>query len=247
MSEGKPAANRMTLMMFKARLLGATKGHKMLKKKRDHMKAVFHEMLKDIVATKKAVGNAMNEATFSYNKAQWACDGVDISSSVIGRVSAASITCKLLGENIAGVQLPRIDMKRDKSKDVSMQTLGFSQGGAIVGNWRDTSVTVLEKIIKLASLQTSFVMLDAEIKMTSRRVNALEYVLIPKIHTVIAYINQEMDEAAREEFYRVKSVVKKKRVQKEKEAEKAAKEALVQESQQVGGIMEYLHDPEVVF
>ena len=68
----------------------------------------------------------------------------------------------------------------------------------------------------MASLQTAFHTLDEEIKMTSRRVNALEYVLIPRIEEIIHYITQaawgvnvwrlteEMDEQAREEFFRVK-------------------------------------------
>merc|ERR1712196_629446 len=76
----------------------------------------------------------------------------------------------------------------------------------------------LELIIKMASLQTSFVTLDEEIKMTGRRVNALEYVIIPKIETTVRYIVQEIDEQAREEFFRVKKVVEKKRQKQQKEA-----------------------------
>merc|ERR1711862_533371 len=77
----------------------------------------------------------------------------------------------------------------------------------------------------LASLQTSFNTLDEEIKMTSRRVNALEYVIIPRINEVISYINQEMDEQAREDFYRVKKVVEKKRKKIEKEKQELELEA----------------------
>merc|ERR1719197_1521659 len=78
---------------------------------------------------------------------------------------------------------------------------------------------MMELIIRMASLQTSFVTLDEEIKMTSRRVNALEYVIIPRIDEIIAYINQEMDEQTREEFFRVKKVVQKKRQRLEREKE----------------------------
>merc|ERR1712151_636498 len=84
------------------------------------------------------------------------------------------------------------------------------------------------QLIKLASLQTSFKTLDEEIKMTSRRVNALEYVLIPRIEETLHYITQEMDEQSREEFFLVKKVVEKKKLKMEKErlekiAEAAAK------------------------
>merc|ERR1711862_948259 len=61
---------------------------------------------------------------------------------------------------------------------------------------------------------------------TSRRVNALEYVLIPRIEVVLAYITREMDEQAREEFFRVKKVVEKKKVKLAREAAEEAAEAL---------------------
>merc|ERR550514_2305779 len=102
-------------------------------------------------------------------------------------------------------------MNYDPLKDAAVHTLGVAQGGAVLQKSRENHLKTLELIIKLASLQTSFVTLDEEIKMTGRRVNALEYVIIPKIEEVIRYINQEIDEQAREEFFRVKKVVEKKR------------------------------------
>merc|ERR1712113_694082 len=95
-------------------------------------------------------------------------------------------------DNIAGVSIPAFNMTYDAHKATAF-------------------------LIKLASLQTAFKTLDEEIKMTSRRVNALEYVLIPRIEEVIAYIILEMDEQTREEFFRVKKVVEKKKAKLEKE------------------------------
>merc|ERR1712014_432132 len=92
-------------------------------------------------------------------------------------------------------------------------------GGAGINSCRETYFRAVAAIIKLASLQTAFKTLDEEIKMTGRRVNALEYVVIPKIEEVMKYIEQEMDEQAREEFFRVKKVVEKKK-------EKLAREKL---------------------
>merc|ERR1712066_519272 len=85
---------------------------------------------------------------------------------------------------------------------------------------RETYFKSLTAIIKLASLQTSFNTLDEEIKMTGRRVNALEYVIIPRIEDIMKYIEQEMDEQAREEFFRVKKVVEKKKIKLAKELPK---------------------------
>merc|ERR1740130_987557 len=102
-------------------------------------------------------------------------------------------------------------MMHDPLKDASVLTLGVAQGGAVLQKSREIHLNTLTLIIKLASLQTSFVTLDEEIKMTGRRVNALEYVIIPRIEDVISYIKTEIDEEARDEFGRVKKVVEKKK------------------------------------
>ena len=72
----------------------------------------------------------------------------------------------------------------------------------------------------VASLQASFVTLDEKIKVTNRRVNALEHIVIPRFQDTLKYIDQELDEQAKEDFYRLKKVLDKKKVlieQEEKE------------------------------
>ena len=64
--------------------------------------------------------------------------------------------------------------------------------------------------MELASLQTAFIILDEVIKVTNRRVNAIEHVIIPRTENTISYINSELDELDREEFYRLKKVQEKK-------------------------------------
>ena len=73
-------------------------------------------------------------------------------------------------------------------------------------------------IIRLSSLQTSFLSLDEAIKVTNRRVNALDNVVIPGILQTIAYIETELDELEREDTFRLKKVlqVKKKKESAEK-------------------------------
>merc|ERR1712204_74178 len=114
-------------------------------------------------------------------------------------------------ENVAGVSIPVFKMAYDPTKVEGVQTLGVTAGGAVIGACRDTYLKAVTQLVRLASLQTAFKTLDEEIKMTSRRVNALEYVLIPKIEDIIAYVILEMDEQSREEFFRVKKVVEKKK------------------------------------
>jgi V-type H+-transporting ATPase subunit D len=72
-------------------------------------------------------------------------------------------------------------------------------------------------LIKLSSLQTAFLTLDEVIKITSRRVNALEHVVIPKIRAHIQYIDRELEELEREDFFRLKRVQGLKKIHIEKE------------------------------
>jgi len=240
--EEKPPANRMSLGIFKAKAIGAKKGHGLLKKKRDALKARFMDMLKDIVITKKGVASGMKESSFCLAKAQWSVGGDDISTAILERAKTPSVTCKLTSDNVAGVHLPKFIMVHDPSKDGNVHTLGVAQGGAVVQKCREEHLSTLQIIIKLASLQTSFVTLDEEIKMTGRRVNALEYVIIPKIEATVRYINSELDEQSREEFFRVKKVVQKKR---EKLAGLILEEQALQAEQARSALDQ--SDPDVVF
>lgn len=97
---------------------------------------------------------------------------------------------------------------------------GLSRGGQQVIKARETYTQALKTLVELASLQTAFVILDEVIKMTNRRVNAIEHVIMPKLENTISYIISELDEMDREEFFRLKKVQAKKKKNKEEEETK---------------------------
>jgi len=250
----------MSLATFKAKLVGANKGFKLLKQKRDALKSRFQLMMKEIVTTKLEVGTTLKDSAFSLAKAQWANAGDEITSTVLERAKRPSITCKLTADNVAGVMLPVFKMMHDPTKDAAVATLGVAHGGAVISACRETYFRAVTALIKLASLQTAFVTLDEEIKMTSRRVNALEYVIIPRIEVTIAEIIQELDEQARDDFIRIKKVVQKKREkieaakkdQEKEDAEKLAKGKTVfktsdLDSANAPSLISTSKDPDLVF
>lgn len=220
----KPAANRSTLLTYKARIVGAKKGWGLLKKKRDALKTRFQAMLTEIIDCKKEVGAMVQDCAFSYAKAEYASESA-FGQGVLGRVNKPSITCTMKADNCAGVQLPTFTCNNDPTKDAALESLGIGCGGQVIGTCREQHKKALELFIKMASLQTSFKTLDEEIKMTSRRVNALECVVIPRLTDIMAWVKQEMDEMEREEFFRVKKVVEKKKERhlRELEEEMAAR------------------------
>lgn len=77
-------------------------------------------------------------------------------------------------------------------------------------------------LVELATLQTCFITLDEAIKVTNRRVNAIEHVIIPRIENTLTYIVTELDEMEREEFFRMKKIQANKKKLKEQEAAQKA-------------------------
>ena len=122
-------------------------------------------------------------------------------------------------DNVAGVKLP-VFSKYETGIAADNQSLGLVGGGKKIVAVREKFTNLLENLIKLASLQTSFVTLDEALKVTNRRVNALENVTIPRIEGTLAYIGRELDELEREDFTRLKLVQGKKEQQLEEEAKR---------------------------
>ncbi|PAA69830.1 hypothetical protein BOX15_Mlig005139g3 [Macrostomum lignano] len=215
--------SRMAHTLMKGRLQGAQKGHSLLKKKVDALTFKFREILKQIIETKQVMGDAMKEAAFSLAEVKFAT-GDNINHTVLQNVSRAQIKIKTNKDNIAGVTLPIFEPYADGGDAFNLT--GLARGGQQIATLKKHYAKAVRLLVKLASLQTSFITLDEVIKVTNRRVNAIEHVIIPRIENTLTYISQELDEREREEFYRLKKVQeKKKRDRAKKEAEAKAKGA----------------------
>ncbi|GME70964.1 unnamed protein product [[Candida] boidinii] len=172
------------------------------------------------------MGRVMQTAAFSLAEVSYATGG-NIGYQVIESVSNARFKVKARQENVSGVYLPQFEADINESiNDFKMTGLG--RGGQQVQKAREVYTKSVETLVDLASLQTAFVILDEVIKVTNRRVNAIEHVIIPRTENTIAYINSELDELDREEFYRLKKVQEKKQIQvAAQDAENAAKKAAI--------------------
>lgn len=138
---------------------------------------------------------------------------------------AASIRLTTKVDNVAGVKIPVFQRVDIDAKD-SSSLVGLARGGQKLEDSRTSFKKALDSLIVLASLQTAFVALDAAQKLTNRRVNALEYVVIPRLDETVRYISTELDEMEREDFVRLKKVQEyKKKAIAEEEKKMAALEA----------------------
>ena len=203
------------LAVMKARLLGATKGHALLKKKADALNMRFRQILKKIVHAKEHMGTLMKSSFFSLAQARYSTG--EFRHTVLDSVDQASFRVKLTTDNVAGVKLPRFESVRQGS-DPKLGMIGLGTGGKQIQECRKSFMEAVDLLVELASLQTAFLTLDEAIRTTNRRVNALEHVVKPRLENTIQYIKGELDELEREEFFRLKKV----QGNKKKHAEKAA-------------------------
>jgi len=213
-------ATRQNLTKFQKKEKGAQKGYDLLKKKSDALTVRFRAMAKDIYYKKKGFGEDLKNASFALTRAVMAAG--DFKHEVFNqRTMKASVRVETDMDNVAGVRLP---LFRQLAVEVDGdEMIGLGKGGRRVDAAKKKWASLLNVCISIASLQTSFVTLDEAIKVTNRRVNALENVVLPRIKGVIAYIKTELDEMEREDIFRIKKIleVKRKLIAIE-DAEKAA-------------------------
>ena len=138
--------------------------------------------------------------------------GVTVRDSV---KTKTNVRVTISTENIAGVQQPTFHLRGVNEDDDSM--IGMTGGGQAIMKTKDRFQKYLQLLIEIASLQTQFVTIERVIKVTNRRVNALEFVILPQIEWTIGWIEGELDELDREDFYRLKCVQDKKKETKEAE------------------------------
>ncbi|XP_023216609.1 V-type proton ATPase subunit D-like [Centruroides sculpturatus] len=237
--------SRMALTLMKGRLKGAQKGHSLLKKKADALQFRFRMIMKQIVETKMLMGETMKLAVFTLAEAKFAAQA-DFNHIVLQNVTKAQIKVRGTRENVAGVNIPVFESYRDGVD--TYELAGLARGGQQLAKLKKNYGNAIELLVKLASLQTSFIILDDVIRTTNRRVNAIEHVIIPKIERTLAYITSELDEREREEFYRLKKVQQKKKEQKEK-AEKRRMELKAKgiEVDSVPNLIDDAEDEDILF
>jgi V-type H+-transporting ATPase subunit D len=195
--------SRMVLQGIKEKLSAARTGHSLLKRKSDAIKIALQNILKKILVVKRRVGTGIREAAFSHTEAVWGAG--DFNSQVIESTTTASYVIRAKLDNIAGVKIPIFERAplSTPSKEV---IVGLSRGGQQVVKCKANFTKALDDLVQLASLQTSLRTLDEALKVTNRRVNALEFVVMPKLQNTIKYIQSELDELEREDTYRIKKV-----------------------------------------
>lgn len=211
--------SQMALLQSKQKLRSAQKGHDLLKRKADALKVQFMQITKKLIEHKKDLGNKFKENLIYLAKANYNSSSGDINRIVDESVkNRADVKLTLKTKPVAGVTLPQFGLRNlEEEKYGESTTLGITGGGQTLNVAKKNFYDFLKKIVEIATLQTSYLSIDEALKITNRRVNALEYIVIPRIEYTIKYIITELDERAKEDKYKIKKVLKYKQKHKEEE------------------------------
>lgn len=202
MAEVKPT--RMELIKLRRRIKLSKRGHALLKMKRDGLIVEFRDMLEQ---AKEAIGGMVEK----YNKAQ---EKLALAMAVEGVVGIKSIalSCAVEPEfsikkkNIMGVVVPVV--KRQKvRKSVQERNYGVIGTTARIDEVVSAYEELVDAVLEVAEIETTLKRLLEEIDKTKRRVNALEYRVIPEMENAARYIAFRLEEMDRENIVRLKKIL----------------------------------------
>lgn len=193
-------------MKLKKKIKLAQSGHKLLKKKRDGLILEFFEILKKAKTVRQELTEAYKSARVKKDMAS-AIDGyIAVRSAANARKDMPDVETST--KNIMGVVVPRIASSEIK-KALAERGYGVVGTSAAINEAAGSYEEVVEKIIKVAEYETTMLKLLQEIDKTKRRVNALEFNLIPRMQKQRAFISLRLEEMERENTFRLKRIKKK--------------------------------------
>jgi V/A-type H+-transporting ATPase subunit D len=193
-------ATRMELMRLKKRLTLARRGHKLLKDKQDELVRNFLEIIEDTKRLRLEVDDEILEVFQSYSVAEGVVGGAEMESLFCIPGAKTSLQTKL--KSIMNVKVPKfaVEIRGDP------YDYGVSASSVLVDRCVGSFGKLLQSLLKLAELEKTSILLAEEIEKTRRRVNALEYILIPNIQDTVKYITMKLSEMDRSNLTRIMKV-----------------------------------------
>ncbi|MBW1612507.1 MAG: V-type ATP synthase subunit D [Deltaproteobacteria bacterium] len=194
---------RMELLKLRRRVKLADKGHRLLKEKRDALISEFMIVIKEYKDARKRVEENLKVAFYNLLMAEVLLGSRDLEQ--ISGITLRDINLDFMTKNIMGVSVPV--MKVDNLiRRVHERGYGFLSTNAKLDDAARNFEESIGSIVKLAEVEESVRRIAEEVEKTKRRVNALEYIVIPRLKATIKHIEMRMEEIERESFLRLKKI-----------------------------------------
>jgi len=182
---------RMALMDLKRRSKAARRGHKLLKDKQDGLMQQFLAIIRSAKQLREQVEEQLGKAFEKFLTASvWLSD-----AQLLNAISSpqAKISLNVQTKNVMSVQIPFFEIK----KEGSIKGYGFAGTNALLDEAIEAFDHLFEVLVNLAQIEKQAESMAIELETTRRRVNALEYKMIPDIQDTVKYITMKLDETER--------------------------------------------------
>jgi V/A-type H+-transporting ATPase subunit D len=198
---------RMNLLARRGLISLAYQGVDLLKRKRDALVADFFTMVRQAYEQRAQLEKLSQKAylALALAKAHSSPEVLD----TLGSLGARSVQASIETRNIWGVRVPDLQspplrrLPSERGWNPQWQSYTITQAA-------DAFESFLESLVPIAGLEIKIQKMGSEIKKTTRRVNALEQVVIPRLREEIAYIKSVLEQREREDMFRLKRVKQKK-------------------------------------
>jgi len=204
---------RKNLMHIEERIELSERGHDTLEKKRDGLIMEFMDILDQAQDVREDLEDSYDHAQRTIDMARAMEGDVAVRGAAAALKEHPELTTQ--SKNIMGVVVPQIESSKVR-KDLDERGYGVLGTSARIDEAADAYEELLEQIILAAEVETAMKKLLEEIETTKRRVNALEFKLLPELRENKEYIEQKLEEQEREEIFRMKKI---KDMMEEQEAE----------------------------
>lgn len=193
---------RMELRRLKTRLKTATRGHKLLKDKSDEMVRQFMLLIRQNKSLREEIEGELGGALKDFMLARAVSSDAVIEEAIA--LPGVKLNLKTSERNLMGVDVPEFEI--EEGENAELYPYSFASVTSELDSSIATLSTLLTKLLKLAEVEKACNMLADEIEKNRRRVNALEYVMIPQLEETIKYITMKLDENERSATIRLMKV-----------------------------------------
>ena len=199
---------RMMLKQLKGRLKTARRGHKLMKDKRDELMRRFMDIVKLNKQLRERVETGLTASFASLQVASAIMSPEMLEQALL--YPRQSVELGVTFKNIMSVNVPEYSFHTKNNDPSEIYPYGFAQTSGELDDALEQMAKVFEDMLELAQVEKTMQLLAEEIERTRRRVNALEYVMIPELEENIRYITMKLEEnenATKVRLLKVKEMV----------------------------------------
>ena len=186
---------RMNLTALKKRLKTATRGHKLMKDKRDELMKEFLELARENGRLREAVEQRLTGMYQNFSIASAVMSREVMEESLM--IPKQGVVLDVGNKNIMSVNVPVFSFETTAADAGDIYPYGYASTSGELDNAISGLTDIFPLLLELAAKEKEVQLIAAELEKTRRRVNALEYVMIPQLQVTIKYIQMKLDENER--------------------------------------------------